>query len=101
MLTDLASFTRTIKTLVERELALQSATVTTTAAPPDRPSENNLVSVYLFHVVETPESRNFEPLRGTGPVPVQQTPMHLVLQYIVTVLHDSGTGNLDGDTLTE
>src|SRR5262249_55988603 len=70
-------------------------------APPDRPSQPNLVSVYLFHVIETPESKNFPPLRGTGPVPVQQAPMHLVLQYIVTALNDSGTDNPDDDTLAE
>jgi hypothetical protein len=101
MLTDMGAVTRTIKTLIEKEVALQGTTVTTTAAPPDRPSANNLVSVYLYHVIETPESRNFEPARGTGPVPVQQAPLHLALQYIITVLHDSGTDNLDSDTLTE
>jgi hypothetical protein len=101
MLTDLASVTRTLKELFQRELATQGATIVATAAPPDRPSQNNLVSVYLFHVIESPESKNFAPLRGTGPVPVQQAPMHLILQYIVTALHDSGTDNPDGDTLTE
>jgi hypothetical protein len=55
----------------------------------------------LFHVVESPEFKNLPPASGTGPVPIQQAPMGLICQYMISVLHDSSTSNLDGDAQTE
>ena len=64
MLIDLGSVYRTLKNLLVKELAEHGAGVVhTTAAPPDRvPDEDNTISIYLFHMVESPESKNFPPL---------------------------------------
>jgi uncharacterized protein DUF4255 len=93
MLIDLGAVYRTLKNLIVKELAQHGAgVVTTTAAPPDRvPDEDNTISIYLFHLMESPESKNFPPLRGSGPVPVQQAPMGLILQYIITVIHTANS----------
>jgi hypothetical protein len=93
MLLDIGAVYRTLKSLIVKELAQHGATlVNTTAAPPDRvPDEDNTISIYLFHLIESPESKNFPPLRGGGAVPVQQAPMGLILQYIITVIHTANS----------
>src|SRR5262245_11287342 len=90
MATDLSTVTATLKNLINFVLAENGeTTVSATAAPPDASASENLVSVYLYHVLESPEFKNLSPTStsGTGPIPIQHVPMGLVLQYIITVIH--------------
>jgi hypothetical protein len=92
-ITDLSDVTETLKKLVETGLKLNSATGTflVSAASPDAAfSSDTLISVHLFHAIESPEYRNLQPTFGTGPVPVRLAPMGLILQYAVTVLTPPG-----------
>src|SRR5215468_11017925 len=105
VLLDLGAVTRTLKNLITQELVTNGLvpSINVTAAPPDpEQSQPNLVSIYLFHVVESPEFRNLPPESGGSglPVPVQQAPMGVIMQYIISVLHRA-TDDLDADTLTE
>jgi hypothetical protein len=105
MLTDLGSVTRTIKNLISQELLTNNLvpSLNVTAAPPDpAQSAPNFISVYLYHIVESPEFRNLPPESGGSglPVPVQQAPMGVIMQYIISVLHRA-SDDLDVDTQTE
>ncbi|HVV50233.1 MAG TPA: Pvc16 family protein [Polyangia bacterium] len=102
MATDLGGVSRTLNALITQALAADGQAATVTYVAPDvAVTMNNLVSVFLFHVVESPEFKNLPPVSGSGPVPIQQAPMGLILQYMISVLHSSNTENPDGDALTE
>jgi hypothetical protein len=90
MLTNIGHVTETLKTLIEGVLVangLDSADFTVTGAPPDAagPGER-IVSVYMFHVLESPDLKNLPPTAGSGSVPIRHEPMGLILQYLVTVV---------------
>lgn len=104
MPTDLASVSRTLSNLIVTNLSPNFApgTVSVTFAPPDATgAANNLISAFLYHVVESPELKNAPPVSGTGPVPIQQAPMGLICQYLISVVHDSGTAEPSTDAETE
>src|SRR5262245_40918899 len=102
MLTDLAGVTRTLKKLIEAGLRLQQVETTAfeiSAAPPDEAFTGTaVISAYLYHVIESPETKNLPPtVFGTSPVPISLSPLGLILQYIITVV-TTGTSDLLLDT---
>src|SRR6187551_2619872 len=102
MITDLAGVTRTLKKLIEAGLRLQSVSTDDfliTAAPPDETFTGTaVISAYLYHVVESPETKNLPPTTfGTSPVPISLSPLGLILQYIITIV-TTGEGDLILDT---
>ena len=102
MATDLASLSRTLRKLIVTSLTptMFPATPVVTFVPPDATgAANNLISAFLYHVVESPELKNAPPVSGTGPVPVQQAPMGLICQYLVSVVHDSGSAEPSADEI--
>ena len=106
MSTDIASVTRTLKTLIATELEFQGENIddiAVTAAPPDTAEgSRHTVSVYLFHVLESPEYKNLRPSVGSGPAPVRHAPMGLILQYIITVAGPvEESPDLDVNSLTQ
>jgi hypothetical protein len=102
MATDLGGVSRTLNAVITQALAVDGQPAVVTYAPPDLAmATNNLVSVFLFHVVESPDFRNLPPVSGTGPVPIQQAPMGLILNYMISVLHTSNSLQPDQDSLTE
>jgi hypothetical protein len=99
MLTDLGGVTRTLKTLIDAGLRLQSvppADFAISAAPPDQNfSGTAVVSAYLFHVIESPETKNLPPSTpGSSPVPISLSPLGLILQYIITVVTSGDSDEL-------
>jgi hypothetical protein len=48
---------------------------------------SNIVSVYLFHLIEDGHHKNLPPRRGSGPVPIQHTSLGLNLHYVITAHH--------------
>jgi hypothetical protein len=62
---------------------------------PDPKEGGSNVHVYLYHVKECPHNRNLPSPGGAGPVPIQHTPLVLVLQYLITTVH--GADSTDGD----
>jgi hypothetical protein len=99
-MTDIGAVTRTLKKLVEEELKLTTGLAVTTTAAPLEPTTTgtNLISCYLYYALESPELKNAPPIGGGG---IQQAPMGLILQYILTALHQGAGGNQDADTLVE
>jgi hypothetical protein len=94
MLTDLGGVTRTLQNLVDVGLRLQKITGTEiSAAPPDQTfTADAVVSVYLYHVLESPEFKNAPgPPGGTSPVPISLSPLGLILQYVITVVTNADT----------
>ncbi|HEY4187776.1 MAG TPA: DUF4255 domain-containing protein [Polyangia bacterium] len=104
MPTDLASLSRTLRKLIVTNLTptLFPAVPAVTFAPPDATgAANNLISAFLYHILESPELKNAPPASGTGPVPIQQAPMGLICQYLISVVHDSGSAEPSDDAETE
>jgi hypothetical protein len=64
--------------------------------PEPNPSGSS-IHVYLYHVKECPHNRNLPSPGGAGPVPIQHTPLVLVLQYLITAVHGSGDGSVEGN----
>src|SRR5215510_10295676 len=100
-ITDLGDITETLMKLAETGLQLNDAAdaFTVSAGSPDTSfGTDNIVSVHLFHVIESPEFKNLPPKFGTGPAPVQLAPMGLILQYVISVLTpgDDNTALNDG-----
>ncbi|MQX37654.1 DUF4255 domain-containing protein [Roseospira navarrensis] len=105
-LTDLSRVTVTLLTLLEQALARDTnvSTIEFSAAPPDDTSSTmpNVVSVYLFHVMEDPHGRNWTPTPvPTGPGAIGQTPLGLVLHYLVTATSSVTDEGASGRTLIE
>jgi hypothetical protein len=67
------------------------ATVNPTAAPPDEVSEvsnDNVLSLFLYHTMEDPHFKNAAPpSKGTNVPEVAQAPMGLDLYYVLTAHH--------------
>src|SRR5215831_1762284 len=102
MATDLSSLSRTLKTLIENSLAINMPKPTVTFVPPDTANAgNNVISAFLYHIIESPEFKNLPPASGSGPVPIQQAPMGLICQYMISVIHDRSKGEVDSDPQTE
>jgi len=100
-LTDLGGVTRTLKNLIEAGLRLQGVPTTDfeiSAAPPDETFTGTaVVSAYLYHVIESPETKNLPPTGfGGSPTPISLSPLGLILQYIVTIVTTA-----DSDTLLD
>lgn len=100
-LTDISRVTLAITTLIEQVIASRDSmpeAFEVTAAPPedDTVAGPNVVSVHLFHVSEDPYRKNLPPLRPVaGDVPIQFTPMGLVLNYVVTTRNTTGSDGGD------
>jgi hypothetical protein len=100
-LTDISRVTRAITTLIAQVITARDAMpeeFEVTAAPPedDSVAGPNVVSVHLFHISEDPYRKNLPPLRPVvGEVPIQFTPMGLVLNYVVTTRNSSGSDGGD------
>jgi hypothetical protein len=78
--------TQAIRDMIKaRTEPAMAATVNTTAEPPQAvTSGTNLVSVYLFHLMEDAHHKNQPPRGGSGPIPIQHVPLGLTLYYVVT-----------------
>jgi hypothetical protein len=100
-LTDISLVTVAITTLIEQVIEARDAmpeAFEVTAAPPedDTVAGPNVVSVHLFHVSEDPYRKNLPPLRpAASNVPIQLTPMGLVLNYVVTTRNSTGSDGGD------
>lgn len=86
---DLSLVTQAIRARLVSGFQEFGLTVTTTAAAPDEvtnaaTNDPNLISVYLYHLIEDPQFKNSLPQVGTGPVPIALSPLPLILQYVVT-----------------
>ncbi|HEX6767457.1 MAG TPA: Pvc16 family protein [Polyangiaceae bacterium] len=102
-LVDLSAATRTIVNLLQFSLAPGGANPTVTAIPPDEVESSgaNQVSVHLLHITESPEFKNFPPGPRQRKSPIQQLPMGLVLQYVISVARESLTGGGSDSTHIE
>lgn len=96
MLTNIGHVTETLKTLISGVLNVNNVTnFQVTAAPPDAAGPaDRIVSVYMFHVRESPDLKNLPPTAGSGSVPVRHEPMGLILQYIVTAVTPEDEDNV-------
>jgi hypothetical protein len=93
---DISRVTRAIRDLLEAKVSPffssdpdTDQTVTTTSVSPQAvtstDSDNpNIISVYLFHMIEDPQFKNLPPSSGSGPVPASLSPLALVLYYVIT-----------------
>lgn len=96
-LTDISRVTTAIATLIRQALARDNFAddFDVSAAPPEdetNPSPN-VISLYLFHLIEDPDCKNQPPRRPVmTDVPVQYTEMGLILNYIITARNTSATG---------
>jgi hypothetical protein len=63
-----------------------AGTLTATAAPPqdDTVADQNILSVYLFHVIEDQFAKNLLAQQIQGDTPLALAPLCLVLNYVVT-----------------
>lgn len=89
---DLASVTRSLKKLLEKNINLTyfggDEDVTVTPKAPDKVgAEMNTLSVFLYHVSEDPYYKNVEG-PGKGGRNIARTPMALCLYYILTPHHE-------------
>jgi hypothetical protein len=93
---DLSTVTRTLKNLLEQNvLAVGGLSVTVTPAPPDKiGSDDNTLSLHLFHVAEDPYYKN-TPGPGNDVPNVAKSPMAVNLYYILTAHHDTSDPDLD------
>ena len=85
--------TQSIRDMIKaRTQPLMGATVTTTAeAPQAITGGTNLVSVYLFHLLEDAHYKNQPSRSGSSSVPIQQVPIGLNLYYVITTLSPGTT----------
>ncbi len=89
MLIGLSGVTETLQNLIHSGVYEAAGfNVSTSAAPPDTSPVGEL-SVHLFHVMESPDFKNHPPTRGRSDSPVQQAPMALILQYVLSVREQS------------
>lgn len=99
-LTDISRVTTAIATLIRQVLARDNFPddFDVSAAPPedDTNPTPNVISLYLFHIIEDPHHKNLPPRRPIiAESPVQFTEMGLVLNYVVTARNTSATGGGD------
>lgn len=97
-LLDLSKVTRTLKTLLEQNIArpdMGSLTVTVTPQPPEQVgAAQNTLSLHLYHVAEEAYYKN-TPGPGVDIPNVARNPMALCLYYILTAHHESTDRELD------
>ncbi len=97
-LLDLSNVTRTMKSLLEQNLARPSMgglTVNVTPLPPEKVgSAQNTLSLHLYHVAEDNYYKNL-PGPGSDPPNVAKNPLALSLYYILTAHHESTDADLD------
>jgi hypothetical protein len=96
-LTDISRVTTAIATLIRQVLARDNFAddFDVSAAPPedDTNPTPNVISLYLFHIIEDPHHKNLPPPRPiVAESPVQFTEAGLVLNYVVTARNTSATG---------
>lgn len=99
-LTDISRVTTAIATLIRQVLARDNFPdeFDVSAAPPedDTNPTPNVISLYLFHIVEDPHRKNLPPRRPiVAESPVQFTEAGLILNYVVTARNTSATGGGD------
>ena len=95
-LTDISRVTTAITTLIRQAIARDNFPdpFDVSAAPPDDDSNPspNVISLYLFHIIEDRFRKNLPPLRPVQTnTPVQYTEMGLTLNYVVTARNISAT----------
>ncbi|MGC4067372.1 MAG: Pvc16 family protein [Polyangiaceae bacterium] len=84
----LSNVTRSIIALIDAELQRRTPNpVFDVVASPPGAGEGAAVHVYLYHAKECPHNKNLPAPGGAGPIPIQHTPLVLILQYMVTVVH--------------
>jgi hypothetical protein len=98
-LTDISVVTRSIINLIERNLLdrFGQAAVGTAAPPDSSATANNLINVFLYHLIEEAHYKNFPPLfpatvAGEGSAsqtPIQLAPMGVALHYVITAQQGS------------
>jgi len=97
-LLDLSNVTRTLKSVLEQNLArpsLGGLTVTVTPLPPEKvASAQNTLSLHLYHVAEESYYTN-RPGPGADPPNVAKNPLALCLYYILTAHHESTDADFD------
>jgi len=97
-LLDLSNVTRTMKGLLEQNLArptMGGLTVNVTPLPPEKVgSAQNTLSLHLYHVAEETYYTN-RPGPGNDPPNVAKNPLALGLYYILTAHHESTDPDLD------
>jgi hypothetical protein len=98
-ISDLSAVTVTIINLItgvlKRDLDPLEPFPTISAVPPERESGSGVptkaVSVHLLHVMESGEYRNRDPGPRTRDVPIQQLPLGLILEYVISVARSEET----------
>jgi hypothetical protein len=97
-LLDLSNVTRTMKSLLEQNLArptMGGLTVNVTPLPPEKVgSAQNTLSLHLYHAAEETYYKNL-PGQGNDPPNVAKNPLALSLFYILTAHHESTDPDLD------
>jgi hypothetical protein len=92
----LSNVTRSIIALIDAELQRRTPNpVFDVVASPPSAGEGAAVHVYLYHAKECPHNKNLPAPGGAGPIPIQHTPLVLILQYMVTVVHAAGPQDPD------
>ena len=99
-LTDLSRVTTAIATLIRQVIARDNFPddFDVSAAPPEDETNAapNVISLYLFHVIEDPHRKNLPPRRPVvSSTPIQFSETGLVLNYVVTARNTSATGGGD------
>jgi hypothetical protein len=92
-LLDVSRVTRTLMKLVDTTVTGSSAwpagvTLSVTALPPDKLGDGNSLSLYLYHVMEDPQFKNFPPPAGNSDV--RFAPTALDLFYLLTARVEPG-----------
>ncbi len=87
-LSDMSRATLALSTFFSQAIPARGtiAALTATAAPPedDTLADPNILSLYLFHVIEGQFTKNLLPGQIQGDSPIAIAPLGLVLNYVVT-----------------
>ena len=99
-LTDISRVTTAVQTLIRQTIARDNFPddLDVSAAPPEDETNAapNVISLYLFHIVEDPHRKNLPPRRHiVAESPIQYTETGLVLNYVITARNTSATGGGD------
>lgn len=85
-LLDISLVTRSLQKLVQKYIEASDAwsgSLTVSISPPDKLTGDNTVGLYLYHIAESPDTRNLPAPSGNTP-PIRYTPMGLELFYQLT-----------------
>src|SRR5438105_14415978 len=92
MLLDIGAVTQTLLNVLKASVPKAPVwptgeTFTPTPNPPDRLVGKNSAGLYLYHLIEDPQTKNLTPLPGARP-DVRFTPMGLQLFYLLRAHSD-------------